>query len=76
MAVEDKKEESNKRDGFYSGEPGKNPKPKFNTYWIYGIVALAIIGIQIFQMNQGPQEIFMKEDLAPMLTSGDVVKII
>jgi AFG3 family protein len=67
--------DNSKQDGLFPGEPGSNPKPKFNAYWVYGIIAVAFIIIQIFQMNQGPLEIFMK-DLKPMVSSSDVEKIV
>jgi len=74
--VEDNKSvEGRNQDGFNPGDSGKNLKPKFNAYWIYGIIGLVFVGIQLFQMNQGPQEIYMK-DLTPMLNAGDAEKII
>ena len=51
-----------------------SPKPKFNPYWIYGLIAVAIIAIQFFQYGQGPKEIFMG-DLKIMLADQSVERI-
>jgi len=58
--------------------PGKNPdsKPKFNVYWIYGIIALAIIGTYFLNMRGGPEEISWQRFEKDMLASHDVEKII
>ena len=32
-------------------------KSKFNAYWIYGLVALAILGLQFLNFGQDPSEI-------------------
>lgn len=58
--------------------PGKNPdsKPKFNVYWIYGIIALAIIGTYLLNMRGGPEEISWQRFEKEILASHDVEKII
>lgn len=71
---DDKNVNSKKPDGLFTGDTGGTPKPKFNAYWIYGIIAVAFIAIQFFQVGQSPQEIFMK-DLKQMLSAGDVDKL-
>jgi cell division protease FtsH len=57
---------------------GKNPdsKPKFNVYWIYGIIALAIIGTYLLNMRGGPEEISWQRFEKDILASHDVEKII
>jgi len=35
-----------------SGGLGKNNKPKFNIYWIYGLLALAFLSIQFLEFDQ------------------------
>ncbi|MFA5418706.1 MAG: ATP-dependent zinc metalloprotease FtsH [Bacteroidales bacterium] len=50
-------------------------KPKFNFYWIYGILAIVLIGIQFMGMgDEGKQTDW--RDLKTMLQDGDVEKII
>jgi AFG3 family protein len=58
--------------------PGKSPdsKPKFNVYWIYGIIALAIIGTYLLNLRGGPEEISWQHFEKDMLASYDVEKII
>ncbi len=56
---------------------GKFPmpkKPKFNYYWIYGIVALVIIGLQLFSLGGGKKQIGQNEFYV-MLKEGDVEKV-
>ncbi len=57
---------------------GKSPdsKPKFNVYWIYGIIALAIIGTYLLNMRGGPEEISWQRFEKDILASHDVEKII
>ncbi len=71
----DSKKNSNKKfDNPFGIDPMNNQKPKFNAYWVYGILIAAFLFIEFFQWGQGPQEIFMK-DLKIMLASKDVDKI-
>ena len=32
---------------------GKNSKPKFNFYWIYGILAVVLLGVQFLNTGEG-----------------------
>ncbi|MGF1583980.1 MAG: ATP-dependent zinc metalloprotease FtsH [Bacteroidales bacterium] len=50
-------------------------RPKFNLYWIYGIIALAFIGIQIFGTGSKPLEINFQQFERDMLTDGDIEKV-
>lgn len=55
---------------------GKDPKkPKFNFYWIYGILAVVFIGIQFLNWG-GTAEKTDWRALKDMLAEGDVEKII
>jgi cell division protease FtsH len=55
---------------------GKDPKkPKFNFYWIYGILAVVFIGIQFLNWG-GTAEKTDWRALKDMLMDGDVEKII
>lgn len=49
-------------------------KPKFNFYWIYGILAIVFLGLQFMNWGQGPERID-KGELIKMLQSGDIEKI-
>lgn len=55
---------------------GLNPKPKFNIYWVYGLIILAFIAISVF--NPGEQAIKTNWDtfLREMLMAKDVKEII
>lgn len=55
---------------------GKKPNvPKFNPYWVYGIVAILFIALQIFDLGNKPEEIYWQQFKTTMLDSGDVAKI-
>jgi len=55
---------------------GNIPKPKFNVYWIYGIIGLAIIGTYFMRMGEGAEEITRRQFETEMLASHDVEKIV
>lgn len=55
--------------------PPKNKKPKFNFYWIYAILAVVFISIQIFNYNNPMKEISWGQ-LEEMLVKQDVEKIV
>jgi len=65
----------NKHNNNSKNTNNKNGKPKFNIYWIYGLIALTLIGLQLFSFSQGPKEITMQEFERDMLKNGDVEKI-
>jgi cell division protease FtsH len=50
-------------------------KPKFNFYWIYGILAVIFIGIQFINFGSGAKETNWGE-LKLMLEDGDIGKIV
>ncbi|MCB2194598.1 MAG: ATP-dependent zinc metalloprotease FtsH [Bacteroidetes bacterium] len=56
-------------------DPNKQ-KPKFNVYWIYGIIAVVFIGLQLLSFSPKPKEITMQEFEREMLKNGDVEKIV
>jgi AFG3 family protein len=59
--------------------PGKKiiPKPpKFNIMWVYGIVILAILGIQFFMSSNNARLITYQKFESEMLKNGDVDKLI
>lgn len=65
----------NKHNNNSKNTNNKNGKPKFNIYWIYGLIALTLIGLQLFSFSPGPKEITMQEFERDMLKNGDVEKI-
>jgi AFG3 family protein len=78
-------EENNSRGGKGGLPPGfeNSPKnnrkgPKFNMYWIYGLIVLALIGLQFFGSNmQSPEkEISFLEFRQNYLDQGKVKKVI
>lgn len=68
------------QDNLFSGKDGGNlsgvPKPKFNIYWIYGIIILGFLSINIFNMAVGHIESVDKPQLRVMLQNQDVEKIV
>ncbi len=55
---------------------GNSPRPKFNVYWIYGIIGLAIIGTYFLNLGSGAEEITRQRFEKEMLQSHDVEKIV
>lgn len=51
-------------------------KPKFNAYWIYGAVAVAILGFQFIFSGSGREEITWQRLEREMIKNHDVEKII
>lgn len=58
-------------------DQGKKPKkPGFNFYWIYGILALLFIGLQLINWGGGVLEISQQRFEREMLKTGDVEKLV
>jgi cell division protease FtsH len=53
----------------------KSGTPKFNPYWIYGIVVLLFIALQFMDWGNKPQETYWQDFKTTMLDPGDVEKI-
>ena len=45
-------------------------KPKFNFYWIYGILAVLILGMNYFNFQPEPTEINTRREFDTILNSG------
>jgi len=75
MAEQKKQQNTSPTPDDKSGK-GNGPKPKFNVYWIYGIIGLAIIGTYFLRMGDGAEEITRRQFESEMLASRDVDKII
>jgi len=54
----------------------KSPMPKFNSYWIYGVIALMIIAAQVFLVQFGNVDKINYSQLEEYVRKGDVEKII
>lgn len=53
----------------------KTKKPKFNFYWIYGILALIFIILQVMSWDNGAEKVNWG-DLKKMISDGDVERIV
>ena len=78
----DKKQNKNNPQNFKSpfgniGGGGNGKKPKFNPYWIYGIIALVFIGANfLFSSSRGPVETNWNVVKSTMIASQDISKIV
>ncbi len=53
------------------------PPRKFNFYWIYGLIAIVLIGIQFFDWDGSPSDLKdIKKLNSEMLQKGHVEKIV
>ncbi|MEP7127902.1 MAG: ATP-dependent zinc metalloprotease FtsH [Chitinophagales bacterium] len=50
--------------------------PKFNIYWVYGIIAIILIGLQFFPFTKASKLISFEEVNQDMLQSEDVQKLV
>jgi cell division protease FtsH len=49
--------------------------PRFNSYWIYGILALFLLGLNFYSLSNAPSESITWGKFENMLRSGDVEKL-
>ena len=54
----------------------KSTKPRFNFYWVYALIALALIVIQFFNFGGSSKEISFEQFQREMLDSNDVAKLV
>lgn len=54
----------------------KLPKSSFNFYWVYALIAVALISINLFSWNSGAKEINFKEFESEVLKPGDVSRVV
>lgn len=59
-----------------SGKVGKPGKPKFNPYWIYGGIAVAILAIQLIYSGSGAKKIDMLRLEQELIQNKDIGKIV
>ncbi len=79
MADKDTKHKQNEKSSgsnpFNLKTKGKDGKPKFNFYWIYGILALILFGVQFIGLSDEGKQTDWR-DLKQMLEQNDVSKIV
>ncbi len=51
------------------------PQGKFNAYWIYGLIILALIGINLFSLTSYKNEPISMSKFKEMVKQGDVAKL-
>jgi AFG3 family protein len=61
--------------GNQGNKPGGGMKPKFNSYWIIGIILLVMIGIQVLSSSGGLKEIDSNR-FFQILKKGDIEKLV
>ncbi len=71
------KNPNNPFDRFNSGKKNDGKKPKFNAYWIYGIIAVIFILVNFYFSNsKGPIETTWNDVKSNMLANNDIDKIV
>jgi ATP-dependent metalloprotease FtsH len=64
-----------KKPSFNNFQKPKSPKFNFNFYWVYGLVVLVIIGIQLLDFGNQPREISWQK-FSGWVKSGDIDKVV
>jgi len=78
MAENDSKQrkDNNPFGNFNQNKKGDGKNPKFNAYWIYGLIAIVLIVVQFYLTNsRGPVETNWSRVKSTMLATQDVEKI-
>jgi ATP-dependent metalloprotease FtsH len=79
QTTEQNKQEPNKENSQknHHGLPsGKNPKPKFNAVWIYVILAVLFLGLQIFNVKKNITEVQWSRFADEMIKNNEIEKIV
>ncbi|WP_462317162.1 ATP-dependent zinc metalloprotease FtsH [Marinilabilia sp.] len=50
--------------------------PKFNAYWIYGLILIALIIVSTFNLGQGPQNLSYSVFEDELLPGGDIQRVV
>ncbi|MFW6043644.1 MAG: ATP-dependent zinc metalloprotease FtsH [Marinilabiliaceae bacterium] len=59
------------------GQNSQMPKmPKFNAYWIYGLILLSLIVVSTFNLGQGPQNLSYSVFEDELLPGGDIEQVV
>lgn len=72
----DNKSKSNKNRNNLGNFKGGMKAPKFNPYWIYGIVIILFFAVQFYGFGGGPVKTDWQQVKTTMLKDGDIKKII
>ena len=67
-------EETNKDEKPPRINPSKGPK--FNIYWVYGLILAALVASQFFTLSKAPKEKSFEEVAQNMIAPGDVEKLV
>ncbi|MBR8534726.1 ATP-dependent zinc metalloprotease FtsH [Carboxylicivirga sediminis] len=67
---------SNGKPNTPGGDKDKSKFPKFNLYWAYGLIAIALILVSRMDFGQGPHKISYSDFKNEVLVGGDIDKII
>jgi len=59
-----------------NNENGKPAGPKFNSYWIYGIIALFLLALNFYSMSEGTRDQVDRNRLGDMIVRQDVERLI
>lgn len=65
----------NRPGGSPGNKPGGGMKPKFNSYWIIGVILLVMIGLQFISAGSGLKEIDSNR-FFQVLKNGDIEKLV
>ena len=58
-------------------QKSQGPKmPKFNAYWIYGLILIALIVVSTFNLGQGPQNLSYSVFEDELLPGGDIKRVV
>jgi AFG3 family protein len=75
----EKKDDKNLNNPFNQFNPNKKDgkAPKFNAYWIYGVIAIVFIVVQFyFTTSRGPVKTTWNEVRSTMLVNQDIERIV
>ncbi|MCF8336170.1 MAG: cell division protein FtsH, partial [Bacteroidales bacterium] len=68
---QNKEQNQNKQDN-----NNKKSYPKFNIYWVYGLIAIFFISLNFMNLGGSPKETTWQEFQRTMLQNQDVEKIV
>jgi AFG3 family protein len=58
-------------------QKSQGPKmPKFNAYWIYGLILIALVIVSTFNLGQGPQKLSYSVFEDQVLPNGDIKRVV
>ncbi len=57
-------------------DDNKPKPPRFSSFWIYGVIALFLLALNIYSMSEGTKEQISMNRLEDMVVSGDIEKLV